>query len=1588
MVFDYTANIHVQNPGKQSVSGACVMKYAEFQGADIKGFNAKLGVNGQESELTLDLVESIAPPDAGEIGTGSSVPPYDQNAIDFHRSVTQNCQIPGYSGILGHAYTVSVQDNNNNTLTFHGILQDHDIKMDNNGKTISARLTDGRQYLNNVTIIANKYYSRNNIYDKTGSSKNILNILYEAEKGVAAQFDDLGATGFAKCDYFMDSGADKDGIPAVFILGQFMTTRYLTLPLSNQTIAIDISDIFNLANQKVKYLRIPETSINLLNLIETVCSEAASDFYVYMDKDNTGYKIFVKHISRAGVPNTTLRDYMRTLIGGSASKTLSYSYGQEATYENTRNIVFGNNYRYFVEINYDLQSQIFNGIYSPNGGAGTWNGGFFHLSSTTPNPNPQNLRNILLDQQEPIKTLDYSIQSSGDSFASGNNSSQFSNNVFQCSCGTLNGGGRIAMVLGEKLNVPPALTVDGIPTHKIYLSNLTNDSINIEYDISDLCAMLGITCPGSVATLTQDELLFSETYESYFNWALAHPNSIGYVFGSAIFGALWTDLQKNSLKIFADIVDNGSFDSFKDPAIAYPDTRISSKLFEVVHQYVKDIYNNYYGQEYIVLLDRNLTNDFSRFDICLGKSYNTWSNLAVPNTPSSSPSTATIPTANLLSDLTNKGVIRYAIKTAGRNGYISASDYVVNGAWFAGMINNVLGLDANTGLSIFLNDDNTIGGFVKYGAYEKICKIIGGKVWSFRVDFSEMDPGDYVIYNETLYLRAQFSEEVYFAGFDNSVTDNTWVRFRIPRVKLVPDFCTTGALGRAASRLALIALSVMTDLTALSGVTEGTITLEDAIKDKLAGGGINAGVWDGIASNLSAVNLAKISTPATVPYSVAIPMESATMIYGPWTFTTNPSGATNVIEYDLNPWSFGFGSNAHQTGWINMVSAGNTIATNGSKGRTYQEKGSFSIVGIPNMTIGKDLNGFSAIDQAMLTDINFSYGSNGAVTSMNFQTYSPKFGSAPKYLVDTAKETIANKLEYMKQFREYGKKERATAVKLREEISKLSAGLGGGGGGNIENANSNASNYGHTPAKMLMGGYLNKNDLENITNNTGGNGTDNTTSTTHNYTDDRCEAIDSPPFPAQTPSISNDGNKLRRFVSTELQPSYNFDHAQSEYYKNMSYMSLDGLFLPISIAGGPNTNLVRYSHYTAETAEGILPKDRPIHAMPPVSYDGTDEEGEPGVAGSTFDLRINQKYLNPIVSEGILSSWGTRKNDSTDGFVIVNIAHGSQVNDNFNFDDIKNLDGSTFKDRQTATDFRFHALRGPLVLQSWGYDINGKPIPNSNDSAQDAEAGNFRNVNLQDKFLKNWLGNPKTWPVGPIDLRWDRHRGVWVSPPSSKLIVARMRDTLSPYGTAQAELLNPISGDKEYYQDYALYGENGENLKADVRTCTVTVHEYLGSTIAKCAMVLLHYEDGKYIVVNEGSNQLQRARIGTGQTLTCGGQCKGELFMIGNGGGLEYGDPNSINISDTVGLVSQALPSQTRLWVIKTSDSDSYEVVYIGTREDAGCGSCGGEGVYSIAGVDFARLPVVQTVGAVLTVTEGGCLALVGTAGCANITSG
>jgi hypothetical protein len=86
-------------------------------------------------------------------------------------------------------------------------------------------------------------------------------------------------------------------------------------------------------------------------------------------------------------------------------------------------------------------------------------------------------------------------------------------------------------------------------------------------------------------------------------------------------------------------------------------------------------------------------------------------------------------------------------------------------------------------------------------------------------------------------------------------------------------------------------------------------------------------------------------------------------------------------------------------------------------------------------------------------------------------------------------------------------------------------------------------------------------------------------------------------------------------------------------------------------------------------------------------------------------------------------------------------------------------------------------LRGPLVVTGWGYDMESHPVPNAKYEADRRNkytmdgGGDATDLPPQYEkdptrahfnFLPNHLQRIDRWKSGPVDLRWDRERKVWV----------------------------------------------------------------------------------------------------------------------------------------------------------------------------------------------------------------------------------
>ena len=290
------------------------------------------------------------------------------------------------------------------------------------------------------------------------------------------------------------------------------------------------------------------------------------------------------------------------------------------------------------------------------------------------------------------------------------------------------------------------------------------------------------------------------------------------------------------------------------------------------------------------------------------------------------------------------------------------------------------------------------------------------------------------------------------------------------------------------------------------------------------------------------------------------------------------------------------------------------------------------------------------------------------------------------------------------------------------------------------------------------------------------------------------------------------------------------------YYKK-AMMGFDGLFSPVSISG--DAGLPRFA----------VPSGSGGSFEPPY-YTGTFDDvcNSPDYSGVS-GIIIDNRFLNPLSNPG---SWHYHSGVAA-GHSIDIVAGGDDVHPSGNFARSSHPQNDANKYDQ---DYRFIGLRGPLVLHQWGYDTNGMPIPNENDNADDTRSGIFTS-DTEPRFYQDWLQKPSTWPVAPIDLRFDRKRGVWVSPQGYKIIVAKTLEDIDPYGTGVAQVVTEdyssspsgscSSNGEEYIYNWVLI--NVSQCAEDLTVLSSVSLTNSGLVFTTKAIKVLCYNDGGQIVI-------------------------------------------------------------------------------------------------------------------------------------------
>ena len=474
-----------------------------------------------------------------------------------------------------------------------------------------------------------------------------------------------------------------------------------------------------------------------------------------------------------------------------------------------------------------------------------------------------------------------------------------------------------------------------------------------------------------------------------------------------------------------------------------------------------------------------------------------------------------------------------------------------------------------------------------------------------------------------------------------------------------------------------------------------------------------------------------------MPDAVGFGIKSNILTYGPWGAGAIAGGVEVKQDDGLVPWEYG--------GFDNLDLAGEALANEGITNNQVEDAGSVTLPGYPLVPVGAELR--SSIDASgpYFNGLGVNLVENRVsllevVDSIN--TYSlPMYswvGTFGPNVTNLTCEVGPNGIQTTYQLRtwtpKFGKFARNNAQRIKQ-VGQQQLAYG-----------KNLRAFSLQRLKSQYGGSLNqlatKDKKFGVIINEDVRGKANTP---HEV------------FVGNTMPW-NSGEFVRPVVVSES--IFDLSTDINNAYDKKAIMSLDGLLRPVSMDGAGG--LPRYFQY-ATGCQATLSRG----ATPPL-----DKEGEGGQYNQ-YNQPHTLDHLNPLTNPtGSRSTITTELSDSELGHDIEIIGRGtgipasSMVMPIEGYTKTKDLSKSDYAD-----DYRFMALRGPLILQSFGYDLDGFPVPNKVDTAGNAVNGVFADSNLEMKFLDNHLRKSETWPVAPVDLRLDRERGVWTIPQLRNLLV-------------------------------------------------------------------------------------------------------------------------------------------------------------------------------------------------------------------------
>ena len=497
---------------------------------------------------------------------------------------------------------------------------------------------------------------------------------------------------------------------------------------------------------------------------------------------------------------------------------------------------------------------------------------------------------------------------------------------------------------------------------------------------------------------------------------------------------------------------------------------------------------------------------------------------------------------------------------------------------------------------------------------------------------------------------------------------------------------------------------------------------------------------------------------AEMPDGVAFGIKSNVLTYGPWGAISGTPGAVKVVHDEgLVPWEYG--------GFTVLDDAAESIALEGVSEQQVAEEGEVTLVGYPNIPLGAELLSAQSGPFAGGAGVNLfenrsaktftintvrcvaidgfvkwdgTHGPNitgisvvvdpqsGAKTTYTIRTWTQKWGKLFRGNAERLKRIGTNILKVNKQIRAWNfQRFRNGQLAFLDRVARNQNAAGGGGVGGDMGGRTGSSAPATNP--MLAGQDL----------------------------------------------TWKDGDAHHEPVTQLSVDAANLELADN--YADKAMMSLDGLLRPISTTTAGD--LSKYANPI-----GACLKTLSRGAQPPI-----DKPGEAGQLNQyNFDVDITN--LDPVTNP--TSTLITNKNDNMHGHDVSVLARGTTPpTDHMGLREQYWADSTGTDNADYQSNYRYIALRGPVMIKGWGYDTDGFPIPNKVDVEANAKDGTFSELSLQNKFMDDFLQKPQAWPVAPLDVRYDRDRAVWTIP-QYRDIVVELKEDIAPLGSGSGEQIS------------------------------------------------------------------------------------------------------------------------------------------------------------------------------------------------------